>query len=90
MNKRDKIDYILALVKEQTEEFLELEDLAGISDLSASELVVAAVEIVTTNIVTTVHYISPVGQVDRSNVSFMIDDELEVPIYSTEYEDSDD
>ena len=90
MNKRDKIDHILALVKEQTEEFLELEDIAGISDLSASELVVAAVEIVTTNIVTTVHYISPVGQVDRSNVSFMIDDELEVPIYSTEYEDSDD
>jgi hypothetical protein len=90
MNKRDKIDHILALVKEQTEEFLELEDLAGISDLSASELVVAAVEIVTTNIVTTVHYISPVGQVDRSNVSFMIDDELEVPIYSTEHEDSDD
>jgi len=90
MNKRDKIDYILALVKEQIEEFLELEDLAGISDLSASELVVAAVEIVTTNIVTTVHYISPVGQVDRSNVSFMIDDELEVPIYSTQDEESDD
>jgi hypothetical protein len=90
MNKRDKIDYILALVKEQIDEFLELEDLAGISDLSASELVVAAVEIVTTNIVTTVHYISPVGQVDRSNVSFMIDDELEVPIYSTQDEESDD
>jgi len=90
MNKRDKIDHILALVKEQTEEFLELEDMAGISDLSASELVVAAVEIVTTNIVTTVHYISPVGQVDRSNVSFMIDDELEVPIYSTQDEESDD
>jgi hypothetical protein len=90
MNKRDKIDRILALVKEQTEEFLELEDMAGISDLSASELVVAAVEIVTTNIVTTVHYISPVGQVDRSNVSFMIDDELEVPIYSTQDEEPDD
>jgi hypothetical protein len=90
MNKRDKIEYILALVREQIEEFLELEDIAGISDLSASELVVAAVEIVTTNIVTTVHYISPVGQVDRSNVSFMIDDELEVPIYSTQDEESDD
>ena len=90
MNKRDKIDQILALVKEQTEEFLEVEEITGMTELTAEELVIAAIEIVTSQSVTTIQYSSPVAQVDRSTMSFMLDNEIEIPIYSPEEEVIDD
>lgn len=90
MNKRDKIDQILALVKEQTEEFLEVEELTGMTELTAEELVIAAIEIITSQLVTTIEYSSPVAQVDRSTMSFMLDGEIEIPIYTPEEEVEDD
>jgi hypothetical protein len=83
MDRRDKIDEILALVKEQTDEFLEVEHFTGMI-LTPEELVIAAIEIITSGQVTTTSYSSPLGQVDRDNISFMLDDEVEVPIYSKE------
>lgn len=90
MNKRDKIDQILALVKEQTDEFLEVEELTGMTELTAEELVIAAIEIITSQLVTTIEYSSPVAQVDRSTMSFMLDGEIEIPIYTPEEEVEDD
>lgn len=90
MNKRDKIDQILALVKEQTDEFLEVEEITGMTELTPEELIVAAVEIVTGQSVTTIDYTSPLATVDRSNMSFMLDDEIQIPIYSTEQEEIED
>jgi hypothetical protein len=90
MNKRDKIDQILALVKEQTDEFIDIEDMTGMTELTAEELVVAAIEIVTSHAVTTIEYTSPVATVDRSNMSFMLDEQIEIPIYKSEEEVTDD
>lgn len=90
MNKRDKIDHILSLVKEQTEEFLEVEDLTGMVELTPEELVVAAIEIVTNQSVTTVQYGSPLASVDKTQMSFMISDDIEIPIYTQEEEIQDD
>lgn len=86
MNKRDKIDQILALVKEQTEEFLEVEEITGMTELTAEELVIAAIEIITNQPVTTIQYGSPIAQVDRTQVSFMLGDEIEIPIYTPDEE----
>lgn len=86
MNKRDRIDYILSLIKDQTEEFLEAEEVTGF-ELSPEELIVAAVEIVTNHPVTKMEYSSPVGKVDRERVSFMIDDDLDIPLSGFEEED---
>lgn len=89
MDRREKIDELLALVKEQTEEFLEVEHFTGMM-LTPEELVIAAIEIITSSQVTTTSYSSPLGQVDRDNISFMLDDEVEIPIYTTEQEIPDD
>ena len=90
MNKRDKIDQILALVKEQTEEFLEVEEITGMTELTPEELVIAAIEILTSQSVTTIQYSSPVARVDKTQLSFMLDDEIEIPIYTKEKENEDD
>ena len=88
MNKRDRIDYILSLVKEQTDEFLEAEEISSM-DLSVEELIVAAVEIVTHHVVNSIEYASPIGRVDLDNVSFVIDDELHIQLTSTQEEEYD-
>jgi hypothetical protein len=80
MNKRDKIDLILSLVKQATEEFLEHEEQTG-DDIGVEEIIIAATEHVLNNAVHTVQYIMPVATVDRSKVSFYIGDDMEVPIY---------
>ena len=90
MDKRDKIDHILSLVKEQTEEFLEVEEITGMIELTPEELVVAAIEIVTNQSVTTVQYGSPLASVDKTQMSFMISEDIEIPIYTQEEEIQDD
>jgi hypothetical protein len=80
---RDRIDYLLSLVKEQIDEFLETELITSMN-LTEEELVVAAMEVVLRQSVMTVEYSSPVGTVDRDNVSFMLDDYVEVTLTSTE------
>jgi hypothetical protein len=80
---RDRIDYLLSLVKEQIDEFLETEFITSMN-LTEEELVVAAMEVVLRQSVMTVEYSMPVGTVDRGNVSFMLDDNVEVTLTSTE------
>lgn len=86
MNKKDKIDLILNLVKNHTDEFLEFEEQSGF-DMLPEDIVIAAVESVLGTEVTTIQYGSPLGIVDRDNVSFMVDDELDLPIWGKNDED---
>ncbi len=81
MNKRDKIDYILSLVKQHTEDVLAYEEANGIDLLGAEEIVIAATEQVLNNTVEVPVYTMPVARVDRDNVSFSIGDEFELPLY---------
>jgi len=80
---RDRIDYLLSLVKEQIDEFLETELITNMN-LTEEEIIVAAMEVVLRQSVMTVEYSSPVGRVDRDNVSFMLDKNVEVTLTSTE------
>ena len=85
---RDRIDYLLSLVKEQIDEFLETELITNMN-LTEEEIIVAAMEVVLRQSVMTVEYSSPVGRVDRDNVSFMLDKNVEVTLTSTEEVDDD-
>jgi hypothetical protein len=91
MNKRDKIDYLLSLIKEQTDEFLET-DLISSMNLSEEELITAAIEVVLRQSVMTVEYSMPIGKVDRDNVSFVIDKNIQIALTSSieEIEDDED
>lgn len=86
MDKRDKIDYILSLIKDQTDEFLESEELTGM-ELSAEEIVIAAIEYISSQSVTRIEYGSPIATVDRSYLQFMLDDENSLPIWGDNDED---
>ncbi len=80
MNKRDKVDHILALVKELLDKYLEFDEAHG-GFVSAEEMVVASVEQVTAQQITRTNYSSPVATVDRSQVSFMVGDDMALPVY---------
>lgn len=88
MNKRDRIDQILSQVKEQTDEFLEAEEMTGM-DLTPEEMVVGAVELVTGGHVTQIEYTMPVGRVDLNDVSFMISDEIQIQLTGLDEVDDD-
>jgi hypothetical protein len=83
MNKRDKIDYILGLVKEQTEEFLEFEEKTGM-EISVEDIIIASIEQVTSQTIERPQYNSPVGTVDRDKMQYVLDEELAVPIWSND------
>lgn len=84
MNKRTKIKILLVKINEQIDELLANE---STEDMSAEEILVLAVELTTSNIVTTVSYTSPVATVDRTRVSFDLGDDYEIPIYGDHNED---
>lgn len=78
MERDDRINQLLMEIKHQIEEIKTSE----VSEyLTEEEIIVLATEIVTSSIVETVQYASPIGMVDRTRVSFMLDDQYEFPIY---------
>lgn len=86
MEKKSKVAQILTSIKDQTEELLDNE---STEEMSAEEIVVLATELVVNSPVTTIEYSSIVGTVDRSKVSFMLDDEFEFPLFTEEeYDES--
>ena len=88
MGKKDRVSQILAGIREQAEELLENE---STEEMTAEEIIVLATEMTTYTPVTMIEYEQPIGRVDRERVSFMIDEEFELPLFSDEeyYEDSD-
>lgn len=85
MEKRDKVDHILALVKEQLEEYLEFDEMHG-GFISPQEMVIASIEAVISQQITRPTYGSPLATVDRSFVQFMLDEENAVPVWSEDDE----
>lgn len=86
MTKRDEIDYILGLVRQEIDEFLEFDELHG-GFISPSEMIVAAIEKAISQKITRPSYNSPIATVDRSYVQFMLDEEHAVPVWSDDDED---
>lgn len=86
MDKKSRVTQILFQIKEQTDELLDNETT---EDMTAEEIVVLSTEIVTSSRVATIDYTSPVGQVDRTKVTFMLDDEFQFPLFGEEYYEED-
>lgn len=86
METRDKVAQILLRIKDQTDELLDNEML---SEMTAEEIVVLATELVTSTPVTTIEYGTPIATVDRSQVSLMLDEEFEFPLYGEKYYEED-
>jgi len=78
MDKRDKVAQVLLQLKDQADELL---DSDATSEMTAEEIVVLATELVTSSPVTTIEYGQPIASVDRSQVTFMLDEEFEFPLY---------
>lgn len=81
---RDKVAQILLQIKDQTDELLDSE---ATEVMSAEEIVVLATELVTSSPVTTIDYGTPIATVDTTQVTFMLDDEFEFPLYGEAYEE---
>jgi hypothetical protein len=81
MNKKDKVFQILTTIKDRTDELLEDENT---SELTAEETVIIATEMTLNYPITTIEYTQPIGIVDRSRVSFMLDEEFDVPLFEGE------
>ena len=86
MDKKERVSRILAGIKEQAEELLDNE---MTEEMTAEEIVVLATEVTTGSPVTTIEYEQPIGIVDRSRVTFMLDDEFEFPLFAEEYYEDD-
>lgn len=67
MDTKEEIDLILLKVSEQAHE---IADQIEPDLMSAEEIVVAAVEIVTSTPVTTIEYSSPIATIDKDTVMF--------------------
>jgi hypothetical protein len=67
MDTKEEIDLILSKVSEQAHE---IADQIEPDLMSAEEIVVAAVEIVTNTPVTTIEYSSPIATIDKESVMF--------------------
>lgn len=81
MSKKDKVTQIIGEISEQAEELV---DDDNTELMSAEEIVILSTELVTGGQVTSITYSSPLAEVDRSRMSFMLDDEYEFPIYGAE------
>jgi hypothetical protein len=78
MEKNDRISQLLLQIKQQIDELLE----GGSADfLTEEEIVILATEIVTSTPFNAIEYSSPMATVDRTKVSFMLDETYEMPIY---------
>lgn len=80
MEKKDAVSTLLLKIREQADELLDNDNV----DLTAEEIVVLSVELVTSSPVTTIEYTMPVGRVDRNNMTFVLEDDFEIPIYGDE------
>ncbi len=77
MNRDERIAQLLLQIKQQIEEITASE---ASEFLTEEEIVVLATEITTSVPLNIVQYNSPIATVDRTQVSFMLD-EFEIPIY---------
>lgn len=84
MNKDLKIDLILSKVKEKIEELDSYQD-PEIEVMTAEEMVLLAMNLVTFGQVTQ-DYTMPVGIVDRTQVTFALDEDIEFDIGDKEHE----
>lgn len=84
MDKKDKINLILSKIKETAEE---LADDGNIAELTAEETVIIATEMTVNHPITTIEYTQPIGIIDRERVSFMLDEEYDIPLYGDPYEE---
>jgi hypothetical protein len=82
MDKKDKVNQILSNIKDQAEE---LTDDLNTDSMSAEEIVVLATEITLSMPVSSIEYTQPIGIVDRSRVTFMLDEEFEFPLFGDTY-----
>lgn len=82
MDKKDKVNQILSMIKDQAEELLEDDNIA---ELTAEETVIIATEMTLNHPITTIEYTQPIGIVDRSRVTFMLDEEFEFPLFGDTY-----
>lgn len=80
MDKKRRVKYILKLVEEELDSILESESL---QELAAEDCIQLALEIVTNNgYVIEPETRSPLTvSIDKRSVSFMIDDEMAIPLY---------
>lgn len=78
MEKLEQILQILDEVKEQSEE---LSNDPSTDSMSAEEIVILATELVLSQPIETIEYSPLIGEVDVSRVSFMIDEEYELPLF---------
>jgi hypothetical protein len=92
MTRRDKIYYLLSLVKEKADELLSDEEFVK-DDFTPEELLAACVGLVLNKSIPAIKYTSPVARVDRSNITFIIDKNVQINIspYTEDelYEDED-
>ncbi len=84
MHRRDKIYYLLSLVKEKAEELLADEEFVK-DDFTAEELFAVCTSIVLKQKVS-IAYSSPIGRVDKSNIVFVIDKNIQIGISNQEDE----
>ena len=83
MNKRDRLLFLLELVKQQAEEFLECEPMMN-TNLAVEEIIIASVECILNQDdeeqVSPVSTQMPIATVDRAGASFFIGDDFDIPI----------
>jgi len=89
MERHEEVLRLLKEIQSQAEELLSNENLY---DLSASEIIVLAAELLTGLPVTTIEYSQPIGIVDRERTLFILDEDTAYPLfgdvyYGTEEED---
>lgn len=82
MQKKDRVINLLSQIKDQAEELCDNENTDA---MTAEEIVILATEMTTFMPVTRIEYTQPIGIVDRSKVTFMLDEEYDVPLYVEEY-----
>ena len=78
MNKLEQVEMLLDQVREKVLELLDYED-ENIDQINSTELVILALNLLTYGTIQQ-EYNSPLGIVDTTKVSFMLDEEFEVPI----------
>lgn len=78
MSRDEKIAQLLLQIKQEIEE---VTGSPASEFLTEEEIIILATELVTSTPMTRIEYSSPIGIVDRTRVSFMLDEINELPIY---------
>lgn len=86
MTRRDKIYYLLSLVQEKAEELLADKEFSK-DDFTAEELLSVCTGLVLNQVVPSIQYSTPLATVDRNNVTFVIDKNVQIDISPYQEED---